>query len=283
MLSGTYKALRVTCPICGKMKDINIPERVFTQKKFGTIKIQIPTNAVCSEHQFIVFVDTKGKIQGCEKIDMIMGKISPEVEKETAGRINLRNLIQLFGVNGILSLFHAKVFNYPSYIIKNDKFEYSEELLNSVGDNILPELYRGNKTIYIIEDPDINKIKIKDKNALIMDVSQHIYQTPWTKKLKFEEEIVERALDIIDEEEQLRLLQHNIAKFMSEVHYAVSILQDVSEIYDDELIDKVTKALGIKKINNYRLSLIKEFIRRNISKKIVEKIKNRVGEFLSVI
>ncbi len=116
-----------------------------------------------------------------------------------------------------------------------------------------------------------------------MDVSQHIYQTPWTTKLKFEEQIIERALEIIDEEEQLNLLQHDISNFVSEVHYAVSILQDVSEIYDDELIEKLSRALNIKKISNYRLTLIKDFIRRNISKKIVEKIKNRVGEFLSVI
>jgi hypothetical protein len=283
MLSETYKVLQVECPICGRVKNINIPERVFTQKKFGTIKIQIPTNAVCPDHQFIVFVDTKGKIQGYEKIDIIMGKISPELERETTGRINLRNLIQLFGVYGVFSLLHAKIFNYPSYIIRDDKFEYSEDLLNSVGDNILPELYRGSKTIHIIEDPDINKIKVKDKNALIMDVSQHIYQTPWTGKLKFEEQIIERALEIIDEDQQLKLLQHDIGNFVSEVHYAVSILQDFDEIYDDELIEKVTKAFGIKKITNYRLSLIKEFTRRNISKKIVEKIKNRVGEFLSVL
>ncbi len=283
MFAETYRLLQVECPLCSKVKSINIPESIFAQKKFGIIKIQIPINAVCPEHQFIVFVDTKGNIKGYENIDIIMGKVSPELEREMVGRINLRNLIQLFGVYGIFSLIHAKVFNYPSYIIKDDEFEYSENLLNSLGDNILPELYKGKKTIHIIDDPDISKIKIKDKDAFIMDVSQHIYQTPWTTKLKFEEQIIERALEIIDEEEQLNLLQHDISNFVSEVHYAVSILQDVSEIYDDELIEKLSRALNIKKISNYRLTLIKDFIRRNISKKIVEKIKNRVGEFLSVI
>lgn len=283
MLAETYRLLQVECPLCSKVKSINIPESIFAQKKFGIIKIQIPINAVCPEHQFIVFVDTKGNIKGYENIDIIMGKVSPELEREMVGRINLRNLIQLFGVYGIFSLIHAKVFNYPSFIIKDDEFEYSENLLNSLGDNILPELYKGKKTIHIIDDPDISKIKIKDKDALIMDVSQHIYQTPWTTKLKFEEQIIERALEIIDEEEQLNLLQHDISNFVSEVHYAVSILQDVSEIYDDELIGKLSRALNIKKISNYRLTLIKDFIRRNISKKIVEKIKNRVEELLSLI
>ena len=271
-MAESYKVLNVVCPTCEKSRNINIPEAVFSQKKFGTIKIQIPVNAVCPEHQFIVFVDTKGKIRGYEKIDILVSTISPEIERETAGRINLRNLIQIFGIYGIFSLIHAKIFNYVSYIIKDDKFEYSEELLNSIGDNILPETYRGSKTINIIEDPDINKIKVKDKNALILDTSQHIFQTPWTHKLKFEEQIIKRALEIIDEDEQLKLLQQDVSQLINEVHYAVSILDMVDQIYEDDLVEKVSKALSIKTISNYRLNLIKEFIRRNISNKIVLKI-----------
>ncbi len=282
-MAESFKVLEVVCPTCGKSKLINVPEAIFSQKKFGTVKIQIPINAVCPEHQFIVFVDTKGIIRGYEKIDILMGAISPEVDREAAGRVNLRNLIQIFGIYGIFSLIHGKIFNYPSYVIKDENFQYDEALLNSVGDNLLPETYRESKTIHIIEDPDINKIKIKDKDALILDTSQHIFQTPWTIKLKFEEQIIKRALDIIDEEQQLKLLQQDISKLINEVHYTVSILEKIDQIYEDELIVRISKAFGRKKISNYHFNLIKEFIRRNISRKLVSKIKNRVGEFLSVI
>lgn len=281
-MAETFKVLEVVCPTCGEMKNINVPEALFSQKKFGTVKIQIPINAVCPEHQFIVFVDTKGKIRGYEKIDIHMATVSPEVDRKVPGVVNLRNLIQIFGIYGIFSLIHAKIFNYPSYILKNDGFEYSEDVLNSVGDLILPETYRGSKTIHILEETNISKIKVNEKNALVMDTNQHIFQTPWTVKLKFEEQIIKRALEIIDEDEQLKLLQQDISKLINEVHFAVSILGDVDEIYDDELITKISKALSIKKISSYRLNLIKEFIRQNISRKIVSKIKNRVGEFLSV-
>ncbi len=282
-MAETFKVLEVVCPTCGKVKNVNVPEAIFSQKKFGSIKIQIPINAVCPEHQFIVFVDTKGIIRGYEKIDILMDTVSPIVDRETAGRVNLKNLIQIFGIYGIFSLIHGKIFNYPSYVIKDENFQYDEALLNSVGDNLLPETYRGSKTIYIIEDPDINKIKVKDKDALILDTSQHIFQTPWSIKLKFEEQIIKRALEIIDEEEQLKLLQQDISNLIKEVHYTVSILEEVDQIYEDDLAVKISKALSIKKTSTYHLNLIKEFIRRNISKKIVSKIKNRVGEFLSVI
>jgi hypothetical protein len=283
MMAETFKVLEVICPTCGEMRNINIPESIFSQKKFGTVKIQIPINVVCPEHQFIVFVDNEGKIRGYEKIDIHMAKLTPEIERDVSGRINLRNLIQIFGIYGIFSLIHAKIFNYPSYIIKNNNFEYEEDLLNSVGDMILPETYRGSKTIHIFEETDLSKIEVKEKNALVMDTNQHIFQTPWTGKLKFEEQIIKRALEIIDEEEQLKLLQQDISNLIREVNYAVSILDVVDDIYDDELITKISKALSIKKISSYRLNLIKEFIRQNISRKTVSKIKNRVGEFLSVI
>lgn len=282
-MAQPFKQIEVTCPNCGEIKVIRIPEAIFIQKKFGTIKIQIPINAVCPRHQFIVFVDTKGIIRGYEKIDVQIVSLSHETESEVTRSINLRNLIRIFGVYGIFSLIHAKIFNYPSYILKEDAFEYSEDLLNAIGDNILPETYRGNKTIFLLEESDITKIKVKDKNALIMDTHQHIFQTPWTTKLKFEEEIIKRAIEIIDDEEQLKLLQQDIIKFIKEVNYAISILEVVDEIYDIDLITKVSKALSIKKISNYRLNLIKEFITQNVSRKLASKIKNRVGEFLSVI
>ncbi|MFX1572438.1 MAG: hypothetical protein ACFFB0_06790 [Promethearchaeota archaeon] len=282
-MSHKFKVLEVKCPTCGIIKNISIPEAIFSQKKFGTIKVQVPINAVCPEHQFIVFVDTKGIIRGYEKIDLLMASISPEAESEAEGRINLRNLIQMFGTYGMFSLIHAKLFNYPAYIIKDDTFEHSEEILNKVGDSILPERFKGNKTVYLLDESDISKIKIKNKESLIMDTHQNIFQTPWKEKLKFEEQILKRALEIIDEQEQQKLLQQDISRFISEVNYVVSLLEVVDTIYEDELIEQLSKALKIKKISTYRLNLIKEFIKRNISAKIVSKIKSRVGEFLSII
>jgi hypothetical protein len=244
----TFKILKISCPTCGEMKNINVPESIFSQKKFGTIKIQVPTNAVCSEHQFIVFVDTKGTIRGYEKIDIQMASLARDVEKETERKLNLRNLIQVFGIYGIFNLLHAKIFNYPIYILKDDSFEFDEETLNSIGDIILPENFGGSKTVHFLESSDIKQIKIKDKEALIMDIHQHIFQTPWDTKLKFEEGIVKRALDIIDEQEQLNLLQQDIARLINEVKFVITILNDVNGLFEDDLIEQLSKEFKMKKI-----------------------------------
>lgn len=282
-MTESSKCLEVVCPSCGGMKNLNIPSAILSHKKFGTVKIQVPFNAVCPEHQFLIFVDMKGTIRGYEKIDIQMITITSKVEKEVTGPLNLRKLIQIFGIYGVFSLIHAKIFNYTIYILKDEDFEYNEEIFNSIADAILPVSFRGSKTVYLLEENEIDNIKQKKRNALVIDTKQYIYQTPWGIKLKFEEELIKRALEIIDEQEQLKLMQQDISKLIDEVNCTIAILHDEKEIYEDDLIERITKTLNIKKINIYRLNLIKEFIRQNISFKIVSKIKNKVEEFLSVL
>ena len=212
-----------------------------------------------------------------------MGVVAPEAGEGVEKGLNLRSLIQIFGIYGIFSLIHAKIFNYSTYIIKSKDFEHNEEVLNYVGDMILPESLRESKTIHLLDNQALNKLNIKDKEALIMDTQQHIFQTPWNVKMKFEEEVVKRALEIIDEQEQLKLLQQDIGRLITEANQATYFLQDVKHVYEDELIEQLSKDLKIKPISNYRLNLIKEFIGRNISKSLASKIKSRVGEFLSII
>ena len=278
-----YKVIEATCPICGLSKVLNVPEAVLTQRKFGTIKIQVPMGAVCAEHQFIVFVDQKGVIRGYEKIDIQMAMPTAETELEKAGVLTLRKMIQIFGLYGVFSLLHAKVFNYPSYVIIDEDFKHNEKVLNKVGDRILPEKYRNQENTHLLEETDYSKIKLKEKDALLMDTHQHILQTPWDEKLKFEESIMKRALEIIDEDEQLILLKQNISKLIREAEYSAGILEKVKEIYEDDLIERLSHDLMIPKINHYRLTLIKNFIKQRYSSKLASKIKNKVEEFLDLL
>jgi hypothetical protein len=278
-----YKQIKVTCPICGIEKNINIPETIFSQKKFGTIKIQVPTNAVCPEHQFIVFVDTKGVIRGYEKIDLQMILPKEDSEKEKRGILTLKKLIQMYGLYGVFSLIHAKIFDYPTYILIGDPSEDRTDLMNLIGDRLLPEQYRGVGKLNYILETDYDKIKLKDQEALVIDSHQNIMRTPWDDKLKFEEEIIKKAVEIIDEEEQQLLLQQNIAKFISEAEYTKSFLENIREIYEDDLIERISKELMVPKITHYRLMLIKNFIKQRFSDKLASKIKNKVEEFLDLL
>ncbi|MHA1473137.1 MAG: hypothetical protein ACTSQW_08585 [Promethearchaeota archaeon] len=49
MESSRLKQFNVACPKCGSKKEISVPESLFVQKKFGTVKIKIPQGAVCKD------------------------------------------------------------------------------------------------------------------------------------------------------------------------------------------------------------------------------------------
>jgi len=275
LIMDSNRNIEVTCPVCKIIKKISIPQKIFDQKRFGTIKVQVPQGGVCLDHQFIVFIDIKGIIRGYEKIDLVM-KTPTETKK-----FSLYGFIKMFGLYGLFSLIHAKIFNYLSYVIKDEGTEDQSEIINMLGDSLLPEKYRGMNFITFIEDRDYNKIK-KDKNILIIDSQKNILQTPWKTKLKFEEEIIKNALKISNEDEQRISIQNEIAKFIKEAEIS-KIIAEKEVIYETELIEKLSRELMIPKVNYYRISLIKEFIERRISAKLAQRIKNKVHEFLKSI
>ena len=277
----SYKEIEVTCPTCSLAKVIKVPIRIFTQKKFGTIKIQVPQGGVCKEHQFIVFVDTKGIVRGYDQIDLFMKTVA-EKEGETK-RFSIKHFIDVYGLYGVFCLIHAKVFNYPAYIIRDRESEDLSYVINKIGDRLLPEAYQGTSNVSFLDETDYNKIKLNEKNAFLMDTHRHILQTPWEEKLKFEEEIIKKALNIFDEEEQVILIQQNISKLVREAEYVKTVLEKVKEIYEEDLINRIARELMLPKPNNYRISLIKDFIKQRYSPKLAAKIKSKVEEFLNLL
>jgi len=277
----SYKDIEVTCPTCSLVKVIKVPLRIFSQKKFGTIKIQVPQGGVCKEHQFIVFVDTKGIIRGYDRIDLLMKSIT-EREDEIR-RFSIKHFIDVYGLYGVFCLIHAKIFNYPAYIIRDKESEDFSYAINKIGDRLLPEAYRGTSNVSSLDETDYNKIKINDKIAFLMDTHQHILQTPWEEKLKFEEDMIKKALDILEEEEQVMIIQQSISKLVMEAEYVKRVLDKESEIYEEDLINRMARELMIPKPNYYRISLIKDFIKQRYSPKLAAKIKSKVGEFLNLL
>ena len=120
-MTEQFKPLELSCPSCGAVKTVNIPESLFTDKKFGHIKIQVPRGAVCEDHVFVVFIDVKGRIIGYEAIDLSISATTEEPKEERVEdseiTMTLINLIKTLGFNCVAGLIHARLFNYPSYLI----------------------------------------------------------------------------------------------------------------------------------------------------------------------
>ncbi len=78
----------VSCPKCGKGKEIRIPNSLFTDKQFGTVKVKVPQGAVCEAHNFIVFITTKGKIVGYDLIDASISMEIPQTSSKQVTNIS---------------------------------------------------------------------------------------------------------------------------------------------------------------------------------------------------
>ena len=62
-------SIEVKCPVCGRNEKISVPESLYSRKKMGLIKVEVPSGAVCPDH-FLIFIDSKGIVRGYEKIEI---------------------------------------------------------------------------------------------------------------------------------------------------------------------------------------------------------------------
>ena len=76
-MEQAFKLLKIACPSCGSAKELKIPDSIFSEKKIGFIKIQVPQGAVCNDHNFMVLADPKGKVLGYETFDVAISKYAP--------------------------------------------------------------------------------------------------------------------------------------------------------------------------------------------------------------
>jgi len=271
-LENKFKTFSLTCPKCGVVKGIKIPESLFLNKKFGTIKVQVPQKAVCPEHQFIAFITTKGVIVGYELIDASLSKELPERKEIQQYGFTLNDLIDIYGFASVAGLIRAKLFDYPSFIIRNDESDVDIDKINDVFDNLIPDVYRNGNAIkniqfdsYVFRNADFFYTMVKNNrpNAFLINNRRVILQKPWQLNMTLEEYIINRALER-KEEEQLKVLSHLIFQFLSEVHLAKSILDENKNISDKELMKQLQANFITSTINKERIAFIKEFIKRRL-------------------
>lgn len=282
-MSSNLKGFRVACPKCGTEKQINIPESLFFQKKFGTVKIKVPQGAVCKDHHFIVFISTKGQIVGYDVIDTsVSSNQDANLSKEIID-LTLDELIDAFGFNCVAGLIHAKLFDYSSFVVRSDEFKVNIEQLDEMFDRLIPLQYRNNNAIkdvvfdtYVFTNEDYfyTAFKNNNTNAFLINNRKHIIHKPWETACEFEKSILENALGRNDKGEQLKYLAQYIVQFIKDVEFTKTLLENSKSISEKDLIKQLKEKLIVSTINKKRVSVIKEFIEQRFSNELSAKIKN---------
>jgi len=283
-----YKAIDVACPQCGEGKVVRVPETLFSQKKYGHIKVQVPQGAVCQDHVFVVFLDVQGRILGYEKIDLSIsssaeGKPKEESYEEDLDQIKIQRFIDILGFRCVSGLIHAKLFNYPLYLIVEEKDKVNLEYINNVLDEIMPEVYKNKRSLKVIRYssyvfPTVSYfytlVKNQRKSAFLMNPKRHIVQMPWNTGLELEKSIIDTVLNSNKQNNQIKNLNYHITKFLEDVDQTLSILKTVKKIAKKDLTKKLSESSLTSTITKDRVNAIKEFIYRRFSPDLAKKIKD---------
>jgi hypothetical protein len=269
-MEQAVKELEIACPACGTTKSLRIPLKVFSQKKYGFVKIQVPQGAVC-EDRFMILADPS-KLQKEE-----------EIKDEQQNGPSLISFIREFGFNCVAGLIHASLFGYSSFIISKINDTINVDPLNNTIDELIPEKYRNSHALEKIEyDPDIYPnpgfyyalIADQQKFDFLINPHKHVIQDPFETDIKYEQVILRNALK--EKEEigiQFKIIADSVLRFIRDVEFAISILNDSNKISEKDLMKVMNDRLTLSSINKTRMKYIKEFINRRVSPILASKIK----------
>jgi len=274
-MENQHKELEATCPFCKAVGTIKIPVQIYSQKKWGTVKIQVPPGAICKDHQFIVLVDPKGIIRGTEKVEVVTGGNEAPVDAAQEV-ITLKKLIESVGLNTMQYMLHALIFSYPINIVKSDSVESTNQIKFFLDQMVTENLREMLPSIEVIEEDKVQDVMLNKKNTLLISSQKEMLQVPWKEKLKYEEGILRKALDIFNENEQLVILQQEIAKLARDAELARAILDYYDEISRDEFSVELTKKMRINKVDKNYMNMVKLFVEKRFSKELVDKIKKKI-------
>ncbi len=276
----------IACPSCGAEKTINIPETLFTEKKFGHVKIQVPKGAVCQEHVFVVLLDIKGRILGYQTVDLSVStpdaaRSKEEAQAEVDESLGLMKFIKLLGFRCLAGLIHAKLFNYQPYVIIKKDVQMDMDEVNFFLDDVVPEMFRNHKALKHIEYNDYvfptatyfyALVKNQRKAAFLMNLHKHIIQMPWQTGLDLEKGFIATALKNKDPIEQLKYLSFYITKFLEDVDKTKIIIEPMKKISKKDLVKKLKEIAITSTVTKEYVTSIKEFIHRRDSRDIAKKI-----------
>jgi len=282
------KLIEVACPRCGLEKTISVPETLFFQKKFGHIKIQVPQGVVCQDHVFVVFLDIEGRIIGYQTVDLSISSTAETTPKEEiileeGKTISLKRFIMMIGFSCFAGLIHAKLFNYPSYLIMNNEYKLDTDVINRVLDDIVPEMYKNKRNLKIIDWNDgvfptatffYALVKNQRKSAFLMNPRKHVIQMSWKTGLELEKTMIASAITKEDQNEQLKFIAFYISKFLEDVDKTLKILETIKKSSKKELVKKLKEIAITSTVTKNYINSIEEYIYRRISPQVARKIRD---------
>lgn len=259
-MPDTEQTLEITveCPNsqCKKKKGITVPEYLFSNKKTGTLKVQIHAG-ICCEHEFIAFVSKKGKVVGYEAIDMSIDLSSIE-KSEVQGKVFLRDLLKKYGDYALSSCIHSILLNIPIIFLRKKTEKSLTSEISHLFNSFLPDRYNQNLIhVSTIWDVDYRKATITD--SLVISPEGLIANAPWANiSLDFETQLLSDALSILDDGSQYLVIQQQFEKLFDQAAFITEEIFE-HEIFEEDLKKKIKERFKFTPTDNH-LKLLKQIV-----------------------
>ncbi len=271
-MNEIFETVKISCPRCKTIKEIELPEYLFNQNNFKTVKVQV-SEIICS-HSFIVFLDPiKREVIGYEVIDKMFTIPAKEI-KDFKEALSLRSIISLFGGYGAICLLHTLIYNYQVKILGKGLSDEKSELISNYFNEIKFKHIKHKFNISIIHDFYFLKPYVLNtlfNESLILDTNSNILHTPWENDLEFESSILKKALEVKNKEGEIEIIRNKVDNFLEEVNFSLKYLESIDTINKELLTKAIQEKFLNSHIISYGLPLLEEYLKRE-NKDLLNKI-----------
>ncbi len=282
------RSVTISCPVCKKMVDIELPTFLVQESQDNIVKVQIPQDKCCPLHSFMVFIDKNFKIRGYQHADLEFnlkarkGTISlpPGVDVSEILAYDVHELINTVGIDISAMILRTILIKRPVLFLNTfDLNGRVDKTIRFFQDMESDDLVI---TTQMIEQNKLNDKGIEKSNPFVYAILYRaILRSPFTEKVKtaLETMLLKETAEIPDRQGQIAFLRRELIKISRVINELAGKLKTMPQIYEEDLPDFVQKNWNFK-INSKQATGIKEILAARHGDKIAGKIKSKSVEFL---
>ena len=266
-ISDVLKRLKITCPICRKSKEIDIPERIVDCKKDLT-NIPIPQHRVC-EHAFLMclkIVDDQIKVHGVKETDVVHEYVVSDYRL----RVQEKELFEIKSYlkqETLINTLNALFFKKKALILTRNSDDFNKTIFK-----FFNLIFQDSFTITI---DVIDRAKFEKNPDLFNNyiIIENVHERPFiSEKIIYERKIAENFYNNNDHLLTLDNLKH-------EISFIYGLSQEIYKFATNETTPRPLKRKDILRnlLDTFLIEVNKDFLSFLI--KIVENYYNTHIEF----
>ncbi|MBN2154272.1 MAG: hypothetical protein JW839_22650 [Candidatus Lokiarchaeota archaeon] len=282
------KRVTISCPICKKEVEVELPVLLVKEAPDGILKIHIPQERCCPLHSFMVFIDKNFKVRGYQHADLEFNlkaragarAIPPGLDEDDVLSFDVNELISTVGTDIAAMMLRTILINKPILFMNtfdlNNRAEKAIKLFQDMESDDLVI------TAEIIDQKRLGDKGIEKSNPFVYAILYRaILRSPLPEKARIalETALLGETSEIPDRQGQVAFLRRELVKISRVVNEFAIKLKDVPQIYEEDIPDFLQRNWNYK-LSGKRVDGFREILAARHGGKLAGKIKSKSVEYL---